>query len=214
MALADIWARSWRAALALVILLLAGIASFLAGMGSQPFSWLLAPASLAILAGTAAWIIWLGRSRNERIVAAAIAATLAAMLGLVVWAGSPAGPRLLAREIQPIDLPAGARLVDEHRSGNVLCFDYCPSVSRTYRVEGRPQEIADRMERSLRASGSRATRTGPDETFFSTGTDGDFHLTVDIRPAYRHQPTEDHPDPERIHGVTEITITVTASPLF
>ena len=214
MGVVDVWSLSWRSALALVIVLVGGIASFLVGLGAQPFSWLLVPTSLAVLGSATAWIIWLGRSRRERIVAVATAATLATMLGVVVWAASPAGPRLLARQIQQIELPAGARLVDEHHSGNVLCFDYCPSVSRAYRVEGDPQEIADRMERSLQASGSRATRIAPGETFFSTGTGGDFHLTVDIRRAYRHPVTEHHPDPEPIPGVTEITITVTAQEPF
>lgn len=214
MGLVDVWSLLWRTALALMIVLFGGIASFLTGLGAQPLSWLLAPASLAAFGAGLAWITWLGRSPRERIVAVAIAASLATMLGIVVWAASPAGPRLLARQIEQIELPAGARLVDEHHSGNVLCFDYCPSTSRTYRVEGDPQQIADRMERSLEASGSRAARIAPGETFFATGTDRDFHLTVDIRPAYRHPVTEHHPDPERISGVTEITITVTAQEPF
>lgn len=214
MGVVNVWSLAWRTVLALVVLLIGGLTCFLVGLGAQPWSWLLAPASLAVFGAATGWIIWLGHSRRERVVAAAIAASLAAILGVVVWAASPAGPRLLARQIQQIELPAGARLVDEHHSGGVLCFDYCPSVSRTYRAEGDPQGIANRMERSLRAAGSRATRTAPDETFFATGTDGDFHLTVDIRPAYRHPPTEHHPDPEPIHGVAEITITVTAQPRF
>lgn len=210
MALVDVWALSWRTMLVLVIMSIGGIASFLAGFGGQPFSWLLAPTSLAVLAVAAAWIIWLGRSPRERVVAAASAAILAASLGVVVWAASPAGPRLLAGQLQEIELPAGARLVDEHHSGNVLCFDYCPSLSRTYRVPGDPGDIADRMERSLRASGSRAARTAAGETFFANGIDEDVHLSVDIRPAHRRPPTEHDPDPEPIPGMTEIVITVTA----
>lgn len=214
MGLVDVWSLLWRAALALVFVLFAGIASFLTGLGAQPLSWLLAPVSLAAFGAGLAWLTWLGRSPRERFVAVAIATSVATMLGVVVWAASPAGPRVLARQIEQIELPAGARLVDEHHSGNVLCFDYCPSVSRTYRVEGDPQQIADRMERSLEASGSRAARIAPGETLFATGTDGDFHLTVDIGPAYRHPVSEHHPDPEPIPGVTEITITVTAQQPF
>lgn len=207
MRLTDMWSIAWRAILALVVLLAGGLGAFLAGLGAQPLSWFLAPASLAAVAIVTAWVLWFGRSSSERVLAALGAAGVAMILGVLVWAASPVGHQVLARELEAIELPAGAELVEQHESGGVLCFDSCPTLSRTYLLEGDPQEVADRMTHHLRTSRFDIARSGPDGTFFSNGSDEDIHLTVDVAPAYRHPATERHPHPDRLPGMTRITIT-------
>lgn len=209
MPIADVWSIAWRTILTLVVLFAGGLAAFLAGLGAQPLSWLLAPAALAVVALATVRILWLARGGRERSVATLVAAGVGLVLGLLVWSASPVGHQVLGRAVDEIELPAGAELVDQHESGGVLCFDSCPTLSRTYRVGGEPREVADRMARALRASRFRATRSGPDGTFFSNGSDGEIHLMVDIAPAYRRPATEQHPDPARLPGMTQITITAT-----
>lgn len=208
MELSEVWPVSWRTALALVIVTLGGLASFLLGLGAQPFAWVLAPLALAALAVAVVRAMWSGR--DERTLAASIAAVLAAALGILVWAASPAGHLLLVWHLDDVELPPGARLVDEHRTGNVWCFDYCPSVSRSYHVEGDPGPIADHIEDALAGSGLRVTRRDAEGASFSTDPEGDIRLTVDVHPAARYPATGDHPEPERIPGTTEITVTATA----
>lgn len=208
MRLVTSWSQAWRSALALVVALPLTVATFVAGLGAQPGGWIAAPLVLAVLTGALARALWSGR--QERRLAVAVAVVLGALLGTAVWFASPPGPRLLAGYVETIELPDGARLVEEHTSGNVLCFDYCPSVSRSYRVEGEPGPVAAGMEGALRRSGLHVTRRDADGTSFSNGDGDDVRLRVDVLQAYHHPATEDHPEPQRIPGVTEITITATA----
>lgn len=208
MQFATSWSNAWRGALALIVALPLTVAAFVAGLGAQPWAWVAAPLVLAVLTGALATALWSGR--QERRLMVAVAVVVGALLGTVVWFGSPPGPRLLAGHVEAIELPSGTRLVEEHTSGNVLCFDYCPSVSRSYHVEGEPGPVAAGMEDALRRSGLHVTRRDADGTSFSNGEGDDVRLRVDIVTAYRYPATEDHPEPERIPGVTEITITATA----
>lgn len=214
MRVADVWSIAWRAVVTTVTLLASGLGAFLVGLGAQPLSWLLAPACLAAVAIVTAGLLWLGRSGSERVLAALVAAGAAMVVGVLVWAASPVGHLVLARELEAIELPAGAELVEQHESGGVVCFDSCPTLSRTYRLAGDPHEVADRMERHLRDSPFAVTRGGADGTFFSNGSDEDIHLSVDVAPAHRRPPTERHPHPDRLPGIVQITITASAQQPF
>lgn len=208
MRLMDVWSFCWRAAIALMILLTGGLASFLFGLGAQPFAWLLVPASLAALAYALARTIWF--DRREQLLVAVMAAGVGTVIGAFAWSASPPGHRLVAWELNGIDLPAGARLVDDQESGNVWCFDTCPSLARTYRVEGAPNDVVIQMGEALRGSGLRAAMSDPGRVSFSSDPDSHIQVTVAIGPAYRHPSTEAHPDPEPIAGMSEITITARA----
>lgn len=154
------------------------------------------------------WVLWLGRRERRRV--ALVAAVLATVVGVLVWGASPAGHRLLSWRLDDIGLPPGARLVTEDASGNVLCFDDCPSVSRTYRVDGDHREVAGRMEASLARSGLGVAREGRDGISFSNAADADIDLTVDIRPSSLHPATAARPRAAGIPGTTVIEVRATA----
>lgn len=205
MRLSAVWSVTWRSLMISVLVLVLGLATFLVGLGSLPFAWALAPLAIATLAVALVRTAWRGRAGRD--IATAIAAVLAAGLGLLVWAGSPPGHVLVSWHLDDIELPADARAVGAHRSGNTWCFDTCPTVSRTYRVEGEPGPVAAGMEAALRRSGLHVTHRDASGTAFSDGGEGDVHVTVTVLPAYRGPATEDRPHPEPVVGTSEITLT-------
>lgn len=204
----EVWSVTWRGALIVVLVWIFALATFLVGLGSLPFAWVLAPLAIATLAVALVRTAWRGRPGRD--VATAIAAVLAAGLGLLVWGGSPPGHLLVSWHLDDVELPADARSVAEHRSGNTWCFDTCPTISRTYRVPGEPWAVADEMEEALRRAGLHVTRRDASGVSFSDGATGDVSLTVVIAPATDRATTEDHPDPEPVGGMTEITVTARA----
>ncbi|MBW3659167.1 MAG: hypothetical protein KY457_11050 [Actinobacteria bacterium] len=204
----EVWSVTWRGALIVVLVWIFALGTFLVGLGSLPFAWVLAPLAVAAVAVALVRAAWRGRPGRD--VATTVAAVLAAAVGLLVWGGSPPGHLLVSWHLDDVELPADARFAGEHRSGNTWCFDTCPTISRTYRVPGEPRAVADDMHEALRRAGLHVTRRDASGVSFSDGPAGDVNLTVDIAPATDRAAPEDHPDPELVAGVTEITVTARA----
>lgn len=72
------------------------------------------------------------------------------MLGL--WCATPTFGKL-NRQLDRIDLPVGTKLTQTERSGNVICFDTCPHLSRTYSVAGETQRVELAVVSALRGAG-------------------------------------------------------------
>lgn len=62
------------------------------------------------------------------------------LLLLGLWYATPTFGKL-NRQLDRIKLPGGAKLIETERSGNVICFDTGPPVSRTYSVAAEPVEV-------------------------------------------------------------------------
>lgn len=72
------------------------------------------------------------------------------MVGL--WYAAPTFGKL-NRELDRLTLPAGAKLIEAERSGNVICFDTCPHLSRTYSVAGETTEVERSFVTALERAG-------------------------------------------------------------
>lgn len=204
----SVWAIVWRGVLATVVLIAGALGAFLFGIGALPHGWLPSSLVLGVLGIALALLLWRGRQRGP---AAAVVLVAAVALGIAVHAVSPAGPTSLERTIDRIDLPAGAQLVQQHTSGNVLCFDYCPSVSRTYHVAGDVDAVADAMAADLRAEGLQRQSDDPSWIRFSNNhADPPVWMSVTVAPATTGPATEEDPQPETIPGLVEIQITAIA----
>jgi hypothetical protein len=112
------------------------------------------------------------KERRSVLVAGA-AAIAAALLGVSIWKATPAQPSLIIPVLDSVRFPQGVTLVSEDESGNIFCFDSCPSVSRTYRNEtGDPISEAE-MLRLLESAGLEHARIRGHR--FLSATSGGLH---------------------------------------
>lgn len=179
------WAHAWRTIVVVLPVLVASAVAALSGAAGQPLSWLVVPVGLGLGAAGLAWLAWWrrpGRRAGTTLLAAAAVAW-----GLTVSAWSPPGTGVLAAALDELEVPEGARLVEQSSGGNVLCFDVCTTVRRRYVVpDAAPGELASRMRQALRDAGH--TLDEPvDARSFTTTLDGELHLSgrADPRPEGR-----------------------------
>lgn len=212
MTVGKVWAWTWRASLVFLILSVVEFASFLFGVGSLPFAGAFLPAGVAALGVALARTVWEGG--REQAVAAVIAASLGALLGLSGWAMSPPGQTLLSWELRDIPVPDDARSVSEDASGNAWCFDYCPTLSHTYHVDGDPREVAARMSDDLRSAGLEIEHDDAHSISFSRGRHDTIAVTVEIVPAEEGPATEADPSSAPMSRTSLVTVTARASTRF
>lgn len=212
MTLGKVWAWTWRASLVFLILSVVAFASFLFGVGLLPFAGAFLPAGVAALGVALARTVWEGG--REQAVAAVIAASLGALLGLSGWAMSPPGQTLLSWELRDIPLPDDARSVSEASSGNAWCFDYCPTLSHAYHVDGDPREVAARMSDAFRSAGLEIEHDDAHSISFSRGRHDTIAVTVEIVPAEEGPATEADPSSAPMSRTSLVTVTARASTRF
>ncbi len=174
-----VWAHAWRSLVLAVLMVMAGVGTFLSGLGGRPFGWLWAPMVLCIGSMAAAHVVWW--HQRGRWLAFAAAASVAVLLGVTIWMRSPPGPRALGAALDEVRLPAGAELVEQSSGGNVMCFDVCPSVRRRYVVPAGAEEVVTLVRESLRDAGYTLEEPAVQHSFH-TALEGDLHVTGSVDP--------------------------------
>lgn len=151
MTLGSVWAQVWRIVLVGVVLLTASVVAFLSGLGGRPTGWLWAWAASGAAAGVVAWLLWRHRVRTVAVLTVVV---VALAVGVAIDRQSPAGPVMLGHALDEVELPEDAELVDQTRGGNMLCFDVCPTVHRTYLVPSESEtDTLQRLRRAMRDAG-------------------------------------------------------------
>jgi hypothetical protein len=84
------------------------------------------------------------------------------VLVFVLWYAMPTFGKL-SRALDRVDLPSGSKLTETDRSGNAICFDTCPHLSRTYSVAGEPAAVEPALVASLRRAGYEVFMREPDD---------------------------------------------------
>lgn len=164
-----LWAHAWRTGVLGLLLLVAGVGTFLSGLGGRPLGIVWCMLALGAGVGLVAALLW--RDRPGRWVAPAIVVPFALLLGASIGVRTPPGPVVLGNALEVLELPAGSELGGVSSSGNVLCFDVCPTAYRTYTVPGEPEEVAQQVRAALRDAGY--TLQDPvDALSFTTELDG------------------------------------------
>lgn len=165
-----LWAHGWRTVAVVFPVLVVSVVVVLSGAAGQLHSWWSVPVGLGLAAGGLAWLAWW--RRPARRVAASLLATTAMVWGLAAWWWSPPGTGMLVAALDEVDVPEQARLVEQSRGGNVLCFDVCTTVRRRYVVrDASAAEVATAMRETLRDAGH--TLTDPaDPRSFTTSLEG------------------------------------------
>lgn len=185
-----VWAHGWRTVVVVVGLLVAGLATFLSGLGGRPFGILWTGLALGAGAGAVVWLLWW--RRPGRGPALGVAVVAAALLGVAIGVRTPPGPVVLGGAIEALDLPDGEQ-VDASSGGNVLCFDVCPTARRTYLVDAPPAQVAEQVRDALRDAGY--TLDDPvDAVSFTTDLDGtrEWYVAGRAEPAPGGAGTELH----------------------
>lgn len=134
-----------------VVGLVGSVLLFLSGLGGRPLGILWTALVLATVTATMAAASFRSRQHTRAVVSVVV------VVGLVAGAGvgvrTPPGPVALGRALDRLALPSSAEVVATSSSGNVLCFDVCPTARRTVRLPV-PAEQAVRIVRdALRDAG-------------------------------------------------------------
>jgi hypothetical protein len=99
---------------------------------------------------------------------------------LAVAHTAPPTPGRLRHAIRELEQPAW-HLVGDTVDGNAMCFDYCSSVSREYRVDADLDELLQEVRTLLASHGLRPTSTsGPERFEFTNHDSGDIGMWVTI----------------------------------
>lgn len=176
-----LWAHAWRTGVVVVLLAVAGLGTFLSGLGGRPLGTLWSALALGAGAALVARLLW--HRRPGRLAAPVAALLVAGALGVSIGVRTPPGPVVLGNAIEALDLPDG-EVVETRSGGNVLCFDVCPYAERVFVVPGEPEEVADQVRRALRDAGYEL-EDPVDARSFTTAHDGDreWHVSGRAEPA-------------------------------
>ena len=141
--------------------------------------WILTATSFAALCATTGWVAVPRRWPEARRTTATVLALVAALLGVMTAHTAPPTPGRLRHEIARIAQP-GWRLSDDHVDGNAACLDSCTSVTREYRVDAPPAEVASALRPLLLGTGYETAPGGADGRIELRRDGGEFDMSVDI----------------------------------
>ncbi len=159
------------------------------GIGGARGGWLLAPAIAApamAAVGSAGW----GRGRGRRVATATLAIGGIA-LGLWVAQESPLGSDRLRAAMSSISVPAGFERTGTVVGGNSMCFDECPSHSRSWTVVGDVEKVQAQLRLVLEREGFTLKDRDPSRETPGTAEIKDhrgrlgLHVEVDSRFVWR-----------------------------
>jgi len=101
------------------------------GIGGWRWSWLLAPAAMALGPAVLTWLI-LPRFPRQRRPAAVLIGTAGLVVTMLAVAWTPPSHGRIAEVLDRVELPSGWHLVKESEDGDHFCLMTCPTIYRTY----------------------------------------------------------------------------------
>lgn len=181
--------RSWPGVVRIVVFLAVGLVILLPALwltawlvfAGGRFGWIPTAASFAALCGATGWVAVPRRWSEARRRTAVGLALGAALLGVATAHTAPPTPGRLRHEIAQVAQP-GWRLVSDSVDGNAACFDYCTSVTREYRVDAPPADVAALLRPLLREAGFEPAPLPVDGRIELRRDGGEIDMAVDIEP--------------------------------
>jgi hypothetical protein len=144
--------------------------------------WVESLLAFGLLGAASGWVAVAGRWKVARRNTAIGLAALLGLAGIAVAHWAPATEERLRHSIKQLADPRW-HLVTETVTGNALCFDYCTSVTRHYRVSVAPADLFEELRPVLARHGLRPTRAFDRGSFgFADRRGGDIDRSVSIAP--------------------------------
>ncbi|MGQ0831122.1 MAG: hypothetical protein ACT4OV_05540 [Microthrixaceae bacterium] len=151
------------------------------------FGWISSALAFTTLGAGIGWAATSSRWRLARRRALTALAAAGALGGVATAHVAPPTPGRLRHEIETL-VPSGWTLEAESVDGTAFCFDYCTTVSRTYRVHGELRDVVADVRPTLPA---RCIVGLPElrPTYWSCPADGDGDVNLSLELAAQRDGT-------------------------